>query len=242
MCKKKMNFALRLIVLVVAVMLVAAPIAEAAPFGSRDLRIGVNGDDVALLQEFLNILGYRDGYIDGVFGPLTHGSLLLFQDENGLQVDGIAGDKTIGLIKELAAEETDGEFAAVMAAAEFNFTAAELDLFARIVHAEAEGESFTGQVAVAATILNRIRSERYPDTMSGVVYQVVSGKYQYSPVLDGRINRPAGESAKRAIQEALAGNDPTGGATGFYNPSKTSNQWVRQQPVVTSIGSHVFFR
>jgi N-acetylmuramoyl-L-alanine amidase len=123
-----------------------------------------------------------------------------------------------------------------------SFSAAELDLFARLVHAEAAGEPFTGQVAVAATILNRIDSTRYPNTMSGVVYQIESGYYQYSPVLDGRINQPAGESVRRAVQEALSGQDPSLGATGFYNPAKTSNLWVRQQPVTVRIANHVFFR
>jgi N-acetylmuramoyl-L-alanine amidase len=122
------------------------------------------------------------------------------------------------------------------------FSASELDLFARIVHAESAGESYIGQVAVAATILNRIDSSRYPNTMSGVVYQIESGYYQYSPVLDGRINLPANESARRAVRAAIDGQDPSLGATGFYNPRKTSNVWVRQQPVTTIIGDHVFFR
>lgn len=122
------------------------------------------------------------------------------------------------------------------------FSASELDLFARIVHAEAAGEPYVGQVAVAATILNRIDSSRFPNTLSGVVYQVVNGYYQYSPVLDGRINLPASESARRAVRDAINGWDPSLGATGFYNPRKTSNLWVRQQPVTTVIANHVFFR
>jgi N-acetylmuramoyl-L-alanine amidase len=227
----------------------AGAVAEAATFGSRILQIGTRGEDVMVLQEFLNEQGYRDDHVNGIFGPLTKGSLMSFQEDNGLRVDGVAGKDTIELIKEIQGktEETVSitsttESVTANAASEFNFTAAEMDLFARIVHAESEGESFEGQVAVAATILNRIRSDRYPNTMSGVVYQVESGKYQYSPVLDGRINRPAGESAKRAILVALNGEDPTGGATGFYNPAKTSNMWVRSQPVTRTIGNHVFFR
>jgi len=128
-----------------------------------------------------------------------------------------------------------------MAAAEFSFTPAEIDLFARLVHAEAGGEPYLGQVAVAATVLNRIRSPKFPDTLGGVIYQIESGKYQYSPVLDGRINLPAGKSARKAVREALSGTDPTSGATGFYNPAKTSNYWVRSRPVSVRIGSHVFF-
>ncbi len=121
-------------------------------------------------------------------------------------------------------------------------TAAELDLFARLVHAEAAGEPFEGQVAVAASVLNRVRSPLYPNTLSAVINQVVNGHYQYSPVLDGRINLPANESARRAVQEALNGRDPSLGALGFFNPRKTNNQWVRSRPVTVTIGQHVFFR
>jgi len=123
-----------------------------------------------------------------------------------------------------------------------SYSASDLDLFARLVHAEASGEPFIGQVAVAASVLNRIKSPLYPNTLRGVIYQVVNGFYQYSPVKDGRINLSANDSARRAVQEALGGSDPSRGATGFYNPRKTSNQWVRNQPVTTVIGNHVFFR
>jgi len=128
------------------------------------------------------------------------------------------------------------------AAAEFRFSPAELDLFARLVYSEAAGEPFEGQVAVAASVLNRIRSPLYPNTLSAVIFQVVGGFYQYSPVLDGRINLPANDSARRAVQEAVNGRDPSLGALGFYNPRKTNNQWVRSQPVTVTIGQHVFFR
>ncbi|HOB86255.1 MAG TPA: LysM peptidoglycan-binding domain-containing protein [Bacillota bacterium] len=121
-------------------------------------------------------------------------------------------------------------------------SAADLDLFARLVHAEAAGEPYLGQVAVAASVLNRVKSPLYPNTVRQVILQVVNGYYQYSPVQDGRINLPAGASAHRAVQEALNGSDPSLGATGFYNPAKTSNWWVRSRPVTTVIGNHVFFK
>lgn len=123
-----------------------------------------------------------------------------------------------------------------------NLSASDLDLLARLVSAEAAGEPYAGQVAVAATILNRLDDPRYPNTIPGVVYQYTDGAYQYSPVMDGRINQPATESAKAAVRDALNGWDPSYGATGFYNPAKTSNSWVRSHPVTTRIGDHVFFR
>lgn len=123
----------------------------------------------------------------------------------------------------------------------YNLSQNDLDLLARIVSAESDGESFNGQVAVASTVLNRLRDPRYPKTLSGVVYQVTDGSYQYSPVLDGRINQPASSSSYQAVQTALTGEDPSKGANGFYNPDKTSSQWVRSQTTTAVIGNHVFF-
>ncbi|NLY54970.1 MAG: LysM peptidoglycan-binding domain-containing protein [Firmicutes bacterium] len=118
----------------------------------------------------------------------------------------------------------------------------EFDLLARLVTAEAGGEPYIGQVAVAATVLNRVKDPRYPNTVTGVIYQVTNGIYQYEPVKNGYINMPATASAKKAVEEALAGNDPSKGANGFYNPQTAVGSWVRSQPVTVVIGNHVFFK
>lgn len=119
----------------------------------------------------------------------------------------------------------------------------DLTLLAQLVTAEAGGEPYEGQVAVAATVLNRISSGLYPNTIPEVIYQVVDGRYyQYSPVLDGRINNTPSSTAIGATTEALNGWDPSYGALGFYNPSKTSNYWVRSRTVTRVIGDHVFFK
>lgn len=129
----------------------------------------------------------------------------------------------------------------VTATSSFNLSQTDITLLARLVTAESGGESYTGQVAVAATILNRLKDPRYPNTVPGVVYQVDYGRYQYSPVLDGRINLPPTSSAYKAVQAALTGWDPSNGANGFYNPAGTNSQWVRSHPVTARIGNHVFF-
>lgn len=121
------------------------------------------------------------------------------------------------------------------------FSASDLDLLARLVTAEAEGESYAGQVAVAATVLNRLNDPRYPNTVHGVIFQYVNGLPQFSPVEDGRIYLPATPSAREAVSDALKGWDPSNGALGFFNPTKTSNGWVRRQPVTATIGNHLFF-
>jgi len=123
-----------------------------------------------------------------------------------------------------------------------SYAASDLDLLARLVQAEAEGQPYEGQVAVAATVLNRIKDPRYPNTIQGVIYQVVGRHYQYSTVANGRINLPAGETAYQAAIDAINGSDPSKGANGFYNPAKTRNRWVRSQPVTVVIGDHWFFQ
>lgn len=118
----------------------------------------------------------------------------------------------------------------------------EIDALARITRAEAEGETAVGKAAVAATVLNRVESDRYPSTITGVIYQRVNGRYQYSPVADGRIKLAPRAQDYQAAFQALAGFDPTNGATGFFNPAKTTDRWVRSHPVTAVIGGHTFFR
>ena len=109
-------------------------------------------------------------------------------------------------------------------------------LLARIISAEARGEPYVGQVAVGAVVLNRVEHPSFPDSVSGVVYQPGA----FTAITDGQINEAITESAYRAAKEALNGSDPTGGAIYYYNPSKTSNKWIRSRPVITQIGEHLF--
>ncbi|XID91450.1 cell wall hydrolase [Paenibacillaceae bacterium WGS1546] len=121
----------------------------------------------------------------------------------------------------------------------------ELRWLYRITEAEAGGESYTGKVAVAASILNRVAHPEWPDTIIDTIFEVAyyNGKayYQYSPVLDKRIHAvtPSQETI-RAVHAALNGYDPGRGAVVFYNPQKTDNAWVRSRPMTVRIGNHVF--
>lgn len=119
-----------------------------------------------------------------------------------------------------------------------NVTQREIDILARAVYGESRGEPFKGQVAVAAVILNRVRHNEFPNTIEGVVFQ----PGQFCVVDDGQIWLTPNQSAYRAVEEALKGNDPTGGAIFFYNPAKTNHRWMRSRPVLTTIGAHVFAR
>lgn len=113
----------------------------------------------------------------------------------------------------------------------------DLDLLARLVHSEAEGEPFEGQVAVASVVLNRLKDPRFPDTLRDVIYE----KNAFQVVANGRINKPAGPNAVKAIEAALSGKDPSQGSIFFYNPAKIKGwNWVYSRKVIKRIGNHVF--
>jgi N-acetylmuramoyl-L-alanine amidase len=116
----------------------------------------------------------------------------------------------------------------------------EKNLFARLVNAEAKGESFQGKVAVATVVLNRVDSPDFPDTVTGVINQVVGGTYAFSPVQNGEINKPASDESKRAVEKALTRKDRLNNSVYFYNPEIAEDQWIRTRTVVKTIGGHVF--
>lgn len=115
----------------------------------------------------------------------------------------------------------------------------------QITEAEAGGESYEGKVAVASAILNRVKSEDFPNTVVDVIFQMDHkngvDQYQYSPVESKRIYQVSpSEETKQAVHEAIKGTDPSEGATVFYNPDKTKNEWVLSRAVTVTIGNHVF--
>ena len=205
----------------------------AAPARAAVLGVGSRGDDVTRVQQKLIQWGYLTGSADGRFGAKTQAAVQLFQRRNGLTADGRVGPKTaaaMGLT--LSGGETSG--GAVAASA--TIISADHRLLARLVYAEARGESYKGQVAVAAVVLNRVASAAFPNTISGVVYQ--SGAF--SCVSNGSINNTPDSSAIRAALDALNGWDPTGGCLYYYNPRATSDKWIRTRTVKTVIGNHTF--
>lgn len=121
-----------------------------------------------------------------------------------------------------------------------DISSAEKDLFARLVEAEAKGESFEGKVAVATVVLNRVDSPQFPDTITGVIKEVVGGTYAFSPVQNGEINKPASEEAVQAVEEALTSENRLNGSVYFYNPEIAEDEWILSRPVVKTIGNHVF--
>ncbi|MED4403732.1 cell wall hydrolase [Metabacillus fastidiosus] len=119
-------------------------------------------------------------------------------------------------------------------------TNAEKDLLARLVNAEAKGEPYAGKVAVASVVLNRVKSDLFPNSVQSVVYQKVGGHYAFTPVQNGEINKPASAEAKRAVNEALAFQGMGNGSLYFYNPKTSTSKWIFSRPVTVTIGNHRF--
>ncbi|HZK45896.1 MAG TPA: spore cortex-lytic enzyme [Clostridia bacterium] len=194
------------------------------------LRVGSSGEEVKTLQTKLKRWGYYTGSIDGVFGSGTKKAVIAFQKKNGLTPDGIVGPATL---KALGMQSSSGS-----SASSGSNTNGNLYLLARLVYGEARGEPYKGQVAVAAVVLNRVKSSKFPNSVSGVIYQ--SGAF--SVVSDGQINLTPDETAIKAARDAMNGYDPTNGCLYYYNPAKTTNKWMLSKPVLLRIGNHAFFK
>ena len=190
------------------------------------LSVGARGQNVIRVQERLINFGYLSGQADGIFGEETYRAVLWFQRRNGLVMDGRVGPATAQALGVTLSTDTSP----IM-----SLTANQL-LLARVVHGEARGESYKGKVAVAAVVLNRVRSASFPNTISAVIYQ----KNAFSCVANGSINLTPDDESIRAAKEALNGWDPTGGCLYFYNSRLTSDAFLASLTVKTVIGNHSF--
>ncbi len=200
------------------------------------LRQGSKGGEVKEVQRRLKLWGYYNGSVDGVFGAGTRSAVILFQKKNGLTADGVVGKSTYKALGMTSSYEalvgaSEGKSESVG-----GFTSADVYLLAKTIYAEGRGEPYTGQVAIGAVVLNRVRDSQFPNTVSGVVYQ----KHAFTAVSDGQINLTPNDTAMRAAKDALSGWDPTGGALYYYNPAIATSAWIFDRQTVTVIGKHVF--
>lgn len=195
------------------------------------LEVGSRGENVVKVQKRLIQYDYLDGTADGRYGEATRNAVRLFQKRNGLTVDGKVGPATAA-----ALGVTLSGSASAAASSSATYISADHRLLSKLVHAEARGESYKGQVAVAAVVLNRVTSSSFPNTVSGVIYQ--SGAF--SSVSNGSINNTPSSSCIRAALDALNGWDPTGGCVYFYNAKTAEDQWIFTRKVQTVIGNHSF--
>lgn len=187
---------------------------------------GASGATVTEIQTRLKNWGYYSGEVDGVFGSATEKAVKYFQQKNGLTADGVVGAQTLAA---LGINGGGGDLSG-------GTQSGNLYLLARVISAEARGEPYTGQVAVGAVVLNRVRHSSFPNSISGVIYQ--SGAF--SCLDDGQFDEPIAESAYRAAQDALNGSDPSGGAIYYFNPATATSKWIWSRPLIVTIGKHRF--
>ncbi len=191
-------------------------------------KYGSRGGEVTQIQQRLQELGYDPGAADGIFGSRTQQAVIAFQQDQGLDADGIVGKNTLAALGLSSGGGSGGAYG--------GFSESEVQLLASIISAESRGEPYEGQVAVGAVIMNRIAHPSFPNTLSGVIYQ----EGAFSCLYDGGINAAVADSAYQAAREAINGSDPTGGAIYYYNPAKTTNKWIWSRQVVAVIGAHRF--
>lgn len=195
---------------------------------------GSSGTIVKTIQTKLKRWGYYTGAVDGIFGSKTKEAVKYFQRRNGLIVDGIVGKATANAMGiKLPSGTTTTTTTTTTASGISN---SDLYLLSCCIYGEARGESYTGKVAVAAVVLNRVKSSSFPNTVSGVIYQ----KNAFTCVNDGQINLGTNDECTRAAQDALNGWDPTGGALYYFNPKTATSQWIWSRPQLLTIGQHVF--
>ena len=215
----------------IAIALIFALLCAAHAYAATVLEVGSSGEDVVKVQKRLIQYDYMSGPADGKFGPKTRDAVKLFQRRNGLSADGRVGPSTAA-----ALGVTLSGSGAKATATSASITSSDHRLLARLVHAEARGESYKGKVAVAAVVLNRVRNAQFPNTISGVIYQ----KGAFSCINDGQINLTPDSESIRAARDAMNGWDPSGGCLYYYNPEKTNDKWIRTRTVKTVIGNHHF--
>lgn len=201
---------------------VVSPIQEETTSPALSRR-GSRGAEVEAIQRVLKEWGLFHEDITGYYGVHTETAVKKFQRYRGIEADGIANATTLRLL-------------GISIGTPPQATTANVNLLARIISAEGRGEVYVGQVAIGAVILNRIQHPSFPDTLSGVIYQ----NGAFTAITDGQFDQPVADSAYTAAREALSGSDPSGGAIYYYNPDKTSNQWIRTRPVIKRIGLHLF--
>ena len=191
-------------------------------------KYGSRGDEVRQIQQKLKNWGYYKGAVDGIYGSKTLEAIKYFQRKNGLTVDGIAGEKTLAALGISGASNSSSSST--------NSNSNNVTLLAKLIYGEARGEQYIGQVAVGAVVMNRVKSNSFPNTIAGVIYQ--SGAFD--AVSDGQINKTPDSTAKKAAQDAINGWDPSYGAIYYFNPATATNKWIWSRPLTVVIGKHRF--
>lgn len=186
----------------------------------KSLNITDNMFQTRIVQSKLFDLGYYNGTIDGLFDEDTILAVKNYQEDNGLVVTG----------------ELDSTTTASLGVSSSAQTNSDLYLLAKLIHSEARGEPYAGQVAVGAVVLNRVKDPGFPNTLEGVIYQ----PWAFTALHDGQFNLEPNSTAYQAAQDAFNGWDPSYGSIYYYNPRTATSSWIFSRTTIVTIGNHVF--
>lgn len=225
MIERKVNVRRAALMALLPILALIAVFSAAGHAEAKNIVKGDTAQNIRTVQQRLYNLGYYTYKVDGIWGSRTNAAVKKFQKDYGLVADGIVGAKTEKALGITLGGTTQS-------------SSSELNLLAKCVYAEARGEPYTGQVAVAAVVLNRVRSSSFPNTVSGVIYQ----RGAFTSVSDGQINLTPNETAYKAARDALNGWDPTNGCLYYYNPATATSKWIWSLKVELTIGRHSFAR
>lgn len=194
------------------------PVNSAEAAAPQTIYFGKNNDDVWDLQYRLQQQGYYPHKLDGKYGLKTEQAVIKYQKHKGLRIDGIAGPQTWKSLKQNS------------------YSQEEVQWLARAVYSEARGEPYQGQVAVAAVVLNRVKSNQFPNTIKGVIFE----KNAFTAVQDKQIWLTPNDTAYRAALDAIRGQDPSQGSLYYFNPATATSKWIWTRKQNFKIGRHVF--
>ena len=186
----------------------------------REYNLNSDGIRNRIIQAKLSSLGYYTADINGIYDNNTTKAVISFQSDNNLDLTGTVDDATSVALGVNSSEQTNND----------------LYLLAKLIHSEARGEPYTGQVAVGAVVLNRVKDAGFPNTLQGVIYQ----PWAFTALHDGQFDLEPNSTAYQAAQDALNGWDPTYGCLYYYNPATATSAWIWSRTTVITIGNHVF--
>lgn len=227
------------VTMLTALVVALAVVSKDADAQGKTIYWGNSGNDVTIVQTKLKNWGYYNGPVDGYYSAETFQAVKNFQAKNGLNADGVVGAQTWAALGYNVASSQPQQPAPprdTTASRGGSVNNGDVALLAKVVMGEAADEPYLGKVAVAAVLLNRVKSSEFPNTLAGVVYQPLA----FESVSNGQYNRALSEEAMTAAQAAMNGWDPTGGALFFWNPYKPVSSWIWSRTITGQIGDHVF--
>jgi spore germination cell wall hydrolase CwlJ-like protein len=122
----------------------------------------------------------------------------------------------------------------------------EVECLAKNIYYEAGSEPYNGKLAVAQVTMNRVKSNQFPRTVCGVVYQKTKGICQFSWVCQDGLQPRIGQAWKESLKIAenilinKRSYNVVGGAK-YFHATYVDPTWSNTKRMVAQIGNHIFY-